>query len=202
MNWKIKIGFFVAIATVICGIYFGFRNENLNQKIENEIPVEESESEIVVQYLDVVNYPDVMEVDDKEDSPAREMIPCYEIDAYNRHEITAIVCGEAGGENMEGKMAVAQTIMCSMIYEDTDVDGVRYKFDGYNDVENSNPDLWNDCVDAVSLVFDDGELPIAGEPLWFYAHKTSYSKWHETSPNLEWLATIGGHKFFGLKNQA
>lgn len=209
MSWKIKFGFWLAvIGAICCTICFEIRAENTNQKIENEIPTEAFDSEIKVQYLEAKIYPDTIVMDADaidwlaENRPSREMVLCYEIDDYNRHEITAIVCGEAGGESMEGKMAVAQTIMNSMIYEKTDVNGIRYKFDGYKDVENSNPELWNDCATAVALVFDDGELPIDGEPLFFYAHKNMYSKWHETSPNLKYLCTIGGHKFFGLKNNA
>lgn len=35
--------------------------------------------------------------------------------------------------------------------------------------------------------------------MFFYAPKYSAGTWHESSPNLEYVCTIGGHKFFKLK---
>ena len=62
-------------------------------------------------------------------------------------------------------------------------------------MENVNPEAWGEVVEAVSRVFDDGEL-ISDKPiLYFYAPNVVSSSWHES---LNHAVTIGGHKFFYL----
>ena len=99
---------------------------------------------------------------------------------------------------MEGKMAVAQCILHGMVKSGWSAERVRieYQYSGWDDeLENTNPEAWAEVVEAVSRVFDDGEL-ISDKPiLYFYAPDVTSSSWHES---LNHAVTIEGHKFFCL----
>ena len=122
----------------------------------------------------------------------------FNLTEAERKTIQYIVAGEAKGEPMEGKMAVAQCILNGMIKSNWSAERVRieYKYSGWDDeLEKSNPKAWAEVVEAVSRVFDDGEL-ISDKPiLYFYAPKRVSSSWHES---LNHAVTIGGHRFFYL----
>ena len=122
----------------------------------------------------------------------------FNLTEAERKTIQYIVAGEAKGESMEGKMAVAQCILHGMIKSNWSAERVRieYQYSGWDDEpENSNPKAWAEVVEAVSRVFDDGEL-ISDKPiLYFYAPDVTSSSWHES---LNHDVTIGGHKFFYL----
>ena len=124
--------------------------------------------------------------------------PCFNLTEADRKTIQYIVAGEAKGEPMEGKMAVAQCILHGMVKSDWSAERVRieYQYSGWDDeLENANPEAWGEVVEAVSRVFDDGEL-ISDKPiLYFYAPKYSDGKWHKT---LEFAFEISGHRFFYL----
>ena len=122
----------------------------------------------------------------------------FNLSETERKTIQYIVAGEAKGESMEGKMAVAQCILNGMVKSDWTAEKVRieYQYSGWDDeLEKTNPEAWNEVVEAVSRVFDDGEL-ISDKPiLYFYAPDVVSSSCHE-SLNLDLV--IGGHKFFYL----
>ena len=122
----------------------------------------------------------------------------FNLTETERKTIQYIVAGEAKGEPMEGKMAVAQCILNGMVKSDWTAEKVRieYQYSGWdNELEKSNPEVWAEVVEAVSRVFDDGEL-ISDKPiLYFYAPKYSDGKWHKT---LEFAFEISGHRFFYL----
>lgn len=124
--------------------------------------------------------------------------PFFNLTEADRKTIQYIVAGEAKGEPMEGKMAVAQCILNGMVKSDWSAERVRieYQYSGWDDeLENANPEAWDEVVEAVSRVFDDGEL-ISDKPiLYFYAPKYSNGKWHKT---LEFAFEISGHRFFYL----
>ena len=124
--------------------------------------------------------------------------PFFNLTEAERKTIQCIVAGEAKGEPMEGKMAVAQCILNGMVKSDWTAEKVRieYQYSGWDDeLEKSNPKAWAEVVEAVSRVFDDGEL-ISDKPiLYFYAPKYSNGKWHET---LEFSFELSGHRFFYL----
>ena len=124
--------------------------------------------------------------------------PFFNLTKAERKTIQYIVAGEAKGEPMEGKMAVAQCILHGMIKSDWSAERVRieYQYSGWDDeLENVNPEAWAEVVEAVSRVFDDGEL-ISDKPiLYFYAPDITSSSWHES---LNHAVTIEGHKFFYL----
>ena len=125
--------------------------------------------------------------------------PFFNLTETDRKTIQYIVAGEAKGEPMEGKMAVAQCILHGMIKSDWSAERVRieYQYSGWDDeLENTNSEAWAEVVEAVSRVFDDGEL-ISDKPiLYFYAPEYSSGKWHET---LEFSFELSGHRFFYLK---
>lgn len=124
--------------------------------------------------------------------------PFFNLTEAERKTIQYIVAGEAKGEPMEGKMAVAQCILHGMVKSNWSAERVRieYQYSGWDDeLENVNPEAWAEVVEAVSRVFDDGEL-ISDKPiLYFYAPKHSDGKWHKT---LEFAFEISGHRFFYL----
>ena len=124
--------------------------------------------------------------------------PFFNLTEADRKTIQYIVAGEAKGEPMEGKMAVAQCILHGMVKSDWSAERVRieYQYSGWDDeLENTNSEAWAEVVEAVSRVFDDGEL-ISDKPiLYFYAPDITSSSWHES---LNHAVTIEGHKFFYL----
>ena len=216
-DWKLKLlGMFSSIGVVflifwilvdifICKIDISDSDsENTNPKIENEIQedgrlpgddVEASgfagnwnedfynENEIEILNLTMVEY---------------SHPPFFNLTKAERKTIQYIVAGEAKGEPMEGKMAVAQCILHGMVKSGWSAERVRieYQYSGWDDeLENVNPEAWAEVVEAVSRVFDDGEL-ISDKPiLYFYAPDIMSSSWHES---LNHAVTIGGHRFFYL----
>ena len=141
-------------------------------------------SEIQAQYLDLY----MVEYDK----------PFYPIAENDRYVIECIVAGEAKGEPIEGKMAVAQCLLNAMAKDGLSASEARkkYQYSGWDDeLQNSNPDCWVEVCEAVSRVFDDGEFVSENPILYFYAPKRVYSRWHES---LNHAVTVGGHKFFYL----
>ena len=124
--------------------------------------------------------------------------PFFNLTEVDRKTIQYIVAGEAKGEPIEGKMAVAQCILNGMVKSGWSAERVRieYQYSGWDDeLENTNSEACAEVVEAVSRVFDDGEL-ISDKPiLYFYAPKHSDGKWHKT---LEFAFEISGHRFFYL----
>ena len=216
-NWKLKLlGMFSSIGIVflifwilvdifICKIDISDSDsENTNPKIENEIQDDgrlpgddveasgfagnwnedfDNENEIEILNLTMVEY---------------SRPPFFNLAEVDRKTIQYIVAGEAKGEPMEGKMAVAQCILHGMVKSGWSAERVRieYQYSGWDDeLENVNSEVWAEVVEAVSRVFDDGEL-ISDKPiLYFYAPDITSSSWHES---LNHAVTIGGHKFFYL----
>ena len=216
-NWKLKLlGMFSSIGIVflifwilvdifICKIDISDSDsENTNPKIENEIQDDgrlpgddveasgfagnwnenfDNENEIEILNLTMVEY---------------SRPPFFNLTETDRKTIQYIVAGEAKGESMEGKMAVAQCILHGMVKSGWSAERVRieYQYSGWDDeLENVNPEAWAEVVEAVSRVFDDGEL-ISDKPiLYFYAPDITSSSWHES---LNHAVTIEGHKFFYL----
>lgn len=186
------LGFEILIAIFIIGC----RATEIKTEIENpkcELTMNEAvatewagslDSEIYTQYLDL----HILEYDK----------PFYPIAEDDRYVIECIVAGEAKGEPIEGKMAVAQCLLNAMAKDGLSASDIRkkYQYSGWDDeLQNSNPDCWAEVCEAVSRVFDDGEFVSENPILYFYAPKRVYSRWHES---LNHATTIGDHKFFYL----
>ena len=216
-DWKLKLlGMFSSIGIVflifwilvdifICKIDISDSDsENANPKIENEIqddgrlPGDDVEASGFAgnwnENFDTKNEIQILDLAMVEYSHP----PFFNLTEAERKTIQYIVAGEAKGEPMEGKMAVAQCILHGMVKSEWSAERVRieYQYSGWDDeLENVNPEAWAEVVEAVSRVFDDGEL-ISDKPiLYFYAPDITSSSWHES---LNHAVTIEGHKFFYL----
>ena len=166
--------------------YLIFRHENLdvnfnfatlNLETASEISPGNSNSEIAIQ----------------------NSTPFFNLSSEDRHTICCIVAGEAKGESMEGKMAVSTCILNAMTKDQISASEVRirYKYSGWDSgLEQSNPEAWEDVCEAVSRVFDDGEIVSENPILFFYAPKRTAGKWHKTLPHDQ---IIGNHSFHYLE---
>lgn len=126
--------------------------------------------------------------------------PFFELSDYDRWYVECMVAGEAGGESLLGKMAVAQCILNAMIKNDYSPKEVRtnYKYSGWDEnLESKNLDMYMEVQTAVWCVFDNGEKVTDNPILYFYAPKKAAGKWHET---LEFDSEIGGHRFFYIES--
>lgn len=124
----------------------------------------------------------------------------YLLTDYERWLVESIVAGESGIEPYWGKVAVASCILNACLLEDKRPEEIQtmYGYAGWKSIEEfesecmaayGNTDLSDEVRDAVSQVFDDGEV-LNSEILWFCS---SYSKWHESQ---KFVIEIGGHRFF------
>ena len=117
-------------------------------------------------------------------APAR-----YPLSASERDTVERVVMAEAGGECYEGQVLVAQCILNAAekldqrppeVFETLSYAGAR-------------PDPTQSVKDAVSAVFDDGEIYINEPILYFYAPARVTSEWHESQI---FVIERGGHRFF------
>ena len=198
---QILIGI-LGIEILTCGIVIENRilnpkikNENLSQKIEIE------NGRIVGDDKEAYGFADLslkIEVENLNPNLYRKE-PVLKLTESDRKIIEYIVAGEAKGESMEGKMAVAQCLLNAIIKDNLSASDVRekYQYSGWDDeLQNSNPDCWNEICEAVSRVFDDGEFVSENPILYFYAPKWAKSNWHESLPKDQ---VIGGHSFHYLE---
>lgn len=196
MNQKIKNGILVGII----GIEFLFLKNIMqisNQKFENlktEIEITKTDCEIDF------DIPETLTFNDGNVRPQGIVYKkfFFEVSKEEKEIICGIVAGEAKGESVEGKMAVAQCICNAMLKDGLSAIEVKnqYQYSGWDsELKNTNPELWAEIVNAVNRVFDNGEV-VSNKPiLYFYAPKYVKSKWHES---LSHAVTIGGHRFFYL----
>ena len=128
----------------------------------------------------------------------------YPLTTEERILIENVVCGEAGNQPYEGKVAVANCILNACLLENKRPKEIQtmYGYIGYKSLEEfesecmmayGNTNLADEVCEAVSQVFDNGEI-INNEILWFCS---SYSSWHESQ---KYIMTIDDHKFFGKLN--
>lgn len=113
----------------------------------------------------------------------------YELTEAERSAVEMCVMAESGIEPYEGQVAVAQCLLNLC-----EARGARPEViisDCFTPVQA----LPSESVkDAVSAVFDKGEVAIDDTPLYFYAPGVCVSEWHESQ---RYITTIGGHRFFG-----
>lgn len=128
-----------------------------------------------------------------------ELEPVFELSDEDRWYIECIVAGEAKGEPTLGKMAVAQCIRNAMLKDEIGPQEVKSKY-GYcgwdENLKSVNEEAYNDVADAVWRVFDNGESVSSNPILFFYAYKTTTSRWHEAQ---EFDQDICCHRFFYLE---
>ena len=171
---------------------------------EEEATQISSEESLQEQYSDVQDYSteevirEVNEVEEVEEEKVLEHIETtFSLSGEERYIVEQVVMSECGHEPYEGIVAVAQCIYNTAIYKEMSPAGVVSVPGQY---ASPSKEAANENVKkAVSQVFDLEEFYVEEPIMFFYAPKYSAGTWHESSPNLEYACTIGGHKFFKLK---
>lgn len=216
MNQKINLqnrvlAYGLGSAVLILGI--GLEAHILKQEIQNQQqPVKfESKTEYLIFRQEnlienfnfaTLNLETASKIEPENPIPAQQIqnqAPFFDLSSADRYTICCIVAGEAKGESMEGKMAVATCILNAMAKDQISPSEVRtrYKYSGWDaDLQNSNPEVWSEVEEAVSRVFDDGEIVSENPILFFYAPKRAKGKWHQTLPHDQ---IIGNHSFHYLE---
>ena len=176
------------------------RNLNLKSESQNSNRIVTTANLIVKNELRIAEQ--LAEFETKNQEPEiiiEEWHPFFEISNEDRYTIQCIVAGEAGYESMEGKMSVAQCLMNAMKKENKSAKQIKrlYKYSGWKtNLENQNPEMWTEVVEAVNRVFDNGETVTDKPILFFYAPKYCSGSWHRTLPQ---ATVIGDHSFHYLK---
>ena len=116
-----------------------------------------------------------------------------------RDYVERVVMQEAGNQPFEGIVAVAQCVLNTSLANNCTAYKTVTEKDQYAPPYTKG-DPTEEVLKAVSYVFDLGQTSVSEPVRYFYSTKYDYySKWHETSPNLEYVCTIADHKFFKIK---
>ena len=114
----------------------------------------------------------------------------YALTDAERDIVERVVMAEAEGEGFDGQRLVAQCILNTAEAMDMRPDEVVL---APNQYASPAAEASQEVKEAVSAVFDDGDM-VTDEPIrWFYAQKYVYSAWHESK---EFVLEHGGHRFF------
>ncbi len=153
-------------------MYNSSQNENIAQATQNELP------EILVKTIKetkVVNFEQATyELTDDERALAEQIVAC-----------------EAGADNMEGQMAVAQCLYDSAVIDGITIQEVFKKY-GYSTLYNRKVTAENEL--AVSMVFDYG-AKISDKPIqWFVTPAAAPGSWHERGATF--AGQFGAHRFY------
>ena len=123
-------------------------------------------------------------------SKAETTTPRYALTVSERDIVERVVMAEAGGEGFDGQRLVAQCILNTAEAMDLRPDEVVTAPNQYAAPAEHASEM---VMDAVSAVFDDGDM-VTDEPIrWFYAQARVYSAWHESKA---FVLEYGGHRFF------
>lgn len=116
----------------------------------------------------------------------------YELTEDELYLLCGVVMAEAGGESYEGKMAVAQCLL-----NGCERSGIR-PAQAVVDYQYAKPNYsyTDECWEAVTAVFYEGQTVTDETILWFYAPARCTSRWHESQ---KFVTEIGGHRFFAEK---
>lgn len=138
---------------------------------------------------------------------AEENKPFFPLTDSERYTLECIVCGEAGNQEYNGKVAVASCILNAAIKDNISISEVRkrYQYSGWKDINQyeaecmkayGNTTFADEVRQAVKQVFDNGEV-ISKDILWFYNPDIVYSHFHETKT--KFYFKIDDMKYFGPK---
>ncbi len=113
----------------------------------------------------------------------------FRLSESERRIAECIVQGEAGGEDLKGKMLVAQCLVNACIESNIQPSQARVqlKYAGWKE------NVSDETRQAVREVFDNGYQVVSEPILYFYAPKLCTSKWHETQ---DFVIEHGCHRFF------
>lgn len=114
----------------------------------------------------------------------------YALTDAERDIVERVVMAEAGGEGYDGQRLVAQCILNTAEAMDMRPDEVVTAPNQYAAPAEHASEM---VMDAVSAVFDNGDM-VTDEPIrWFYAPARVYSAWHESK---EFVLEHRAHRFF------
>ena len=125
-------------------------------------------------------------------TPMPEIVPeaRYALTDAERDIVERVVMAEAEGEGFDGQRLVAQCILNTAEAMDLRPDEVVL---APNQYASPAAEASQEVKDAVSAVFDAGDM-VTDEPIrWFYNDKLVYSEWHEGK---RFVMYFGNHKFF------
>lgn len=150
--------------------------EETEEDIPEETPVitkETEEPEIIYEWAcETVN------------SPER-----YYLDGKQFSIVCSIVEGEAGDQDLHGKMLVAECILNACERDGLTPEEVRtaYQYAGWCETYT------DETAEAVVEVFTYGHMPTEAKILYFYDARYCESAWHETQ---QFVLEYGCHRFF------
>lgn len=108
--------------------------------------------------------------------------------------VERVVAAESRGESLEGQMAVAQCIRTTAEATGQTPEQVVKVPNQYAQPVSAS-EVTDSVREACYRVFYIGESAVDEDIRYFYSTNGDfYSRWHEE--NLEYVTTIGGHKFF------
>lgn len=150
-----------------------------------EIGFEESESE---------NQPEQVEQSEPEPQPA------YYLSNSERYTVECIIAGEAGNEDLQEMMLVAQTIWQNCVDDSLLPSQVRkkYQYAGWKEIDDMPQDVQDNVKAAVDRVFINGEKVVSAPIKVFYNPHIAKSKWHESQRHI--ITAKSGTKFFAYKD--
>lgn len=118
----------------------------------------------------------------------------YALTDTERDIVERVVMAEAEGEGYDGQRLVAQCILNTAEAQGIRPDEVVLAPGQYAAPTEYASEM---VMDAVSAVFDRGDM-VTDEPIrWFYAPRYVTSQWHESK---EFVLEYGGHRFFKEAN--
>ena len=117
--------------------------------------------------------------------------PFCELTNEERKVVECLVEGESGNQSLEGRILVAQCIYNAMAQDGLTPSQVRkkYKYVGWSDTPSEK------SKEAVSAVFDRGEMGVEDNILWFctIASSKRAKSFHATQ---EFVVEVGNHRFY------
>ena len=128
-----------------------------------------------------------------------EPSPAYYLSDSERHTVECIIAGEAGNEDLQEMMLVAQTIWQNCVDDDLSPSQVRkkYQYAGWKEIDDMPQDVQDNVKAAVDRIFVNGEKVVSEPIKVFYNPHVAKSKWHESQRHI--ITTKSGTKFFAYK---
>lgn len=179
----------IAFAVVCAAIFAAILNKSDLPDDDCEMP-ELPRPSTYLRYEDASNYDGMIAEETEITQTAVTEKAHYYLTPQERAEIERVVMAEAGGEPKLGQMAVAQCIL-NACYDARIRPMEAIDEYGYTDSRKEPSDS---VKEAVSAVFDDGDVAVSESIMYFYAPARVSGKGHEARH--EYVCTIGGHRFF------
>lgn len=188
------ICFWAGILTLLAILFSTqwFRETEQPEPIEPEQPEYTITEPMLFDFEPYRDTPIILHKPEPEETPSVR----YELSDSERQLVCEVVMAESGNQPYCGQMAVAQCLLNAC-----EKDGIRpeeavreYQYTS-NRVEPSES-----VCEAVSAVFDRGEVAVDETILWFYAPARVNGKpWHESQRH---VLTVNDHKFFAERGGA